>query len=36
MTKLKILNPIEIKRYYGQPSFTPEDQKYHFASLVSS
>lgn len=32
MTKrLKILRPIEIKRYYDYPSFTPEDQKYHFA-----
>ena len=28
--RLKILSPIEIKRYYDIPSFSAEDQKYYF------
>ncbi len=31
MNRLKILSPIEIKRYYDIPSFSEEDQKYYFA-----
>lgn len=31
MTKrLKILSPIEIKRYYDAPNFSIEDQKHYF------